>query len=441
LRSYQRRGVNWLAAVKAAELGAILADDMGLGKTLQALSVVAKKTLVVCPRSVVHNWINEAQRFRPALKCAIYHGQGRILDDAQDLTVTTYALLRLDNAELTKVDWDAIILDEAQAIKNPDSQAAAAAYALRSRFRLALTGTPIENRLEELWSLMHFANPGVLGSLASFELRFSNPIAGGDALAAQRLRRLIRPFLMRRHKRDVLTELPPRTDDILWVELDEREREIYDTLLWDARNVALRRLRADNNVFAALEALLRLRQAACHVGLLPHRSETASSKVDRLVDAVQQTVEEGHRAIVFSQWTTLLTKVEPELTRRQIEFTRLDGNTRDRQGVVNAFQSESGAPVLLASLQAGGTGLNLTGADHVFLTDPWWNPAVEDQAASRAHRMGQQRPVFVHRMVAKDTVEERIIALQDRKRNLGNLVDGADPTAGLSRDELLELLD
>ena len=441
LRSYQRNGINWLAAVKAAGLGAILADDMGLGKTLQALSVVTQRTLVVCPRSVVHNWVKEAQRFRPALKCAVYHGQGRMLDVTQDLTITTYALLRLDNEALSEVEWDTIILDEAQAIKNPDSQAAAAAFALQGRFRLILTGTPIENRLEELWSLMRFANPGLLGSLASFKVRFSNPIASGDVRPAQRLRRLIRPFLMRRHKGDVLTELPPRTDDILWVELDEAERAIYDSLLWDARNVALKRLRADNNVFAALEALLRLRQAACHVGLLPNRDESGSSKLERLLESVQEAVEEGHRAIVFSQWTTLLSKIEPGLTERGIDFSRLDGSTRDRKSVVEDFQSEAGAPVLLASLQAGGTGLNLTSADHVFLTDPWWNPAVEDQAASRAHRMGQTRPVFVHRMVAKDTVEERIIALQERKRSLGNLVDGADPTAALGREELIELLE
>jgi hypothetical protein len=441
LRSYQKNGINWLAAVKAAGLGAILADDMGLGKTLQALCVVAKKTLVVCPRSVVHNWIAEAKRFRPSLRCGVYHGQGRTLDETQDLTVTTYALLRLDNEVLESVDWDAIILDEAQAIKNPDSQAASAAYSLRGSFRLVLTGTPIENRLEELWSLMHFANPGVLGTLTSFKARYCNPIASGDARPAARLRNLIRPFVMRRHKRDVLTELPPRTDDILWVELDEPERKVYDSLLWDARNVALKRVLRDNDVFAALEALLRLRQAACHLGLLPDRSETKSSKVERLVDEVEEVVHEGHRSIVFSQWTTLLSKIEPELVERQIEFCRLDGKTRDRQSVVDCFQGESGPPVLLASLQAGGTGLNLTAADHVFLTDPWWNPAVEDQAASRAHRMGQIRPVFVHRMVAIDTVEERIIALQERKRNLGNLVDGADPTAGIGRDDLIELLE
>jgi hypothetical protein len=441
LRNYQRHGVNWLSAVKSADLGAILADDMGLGKTLQALSVVCGKTLVVCPRSVMHNWINEAKHFRPALRTAVYHGPGRQLELDADLTVTTYALMRLDTEELNRVPWETIILDEAQAIKNPESQAAEAAHSLHGAFRLVLTGTPIENRLEELWSLMQFANPGLLGKLSSFKTRFSQPISGGDTAAAQRLRQLIRPFVMRRHKRDVLPELPPRTDDILWVDLDEAEREVYDSLLWNARSIALKGLASDNNLFAALEALLRLRQAACHLGLLPNHFADSSSKVDRLIETLDEVVQEGHRAIVFSQWTSLLSKIEPALVERQIEFTRLDGRTRDRQGIVETFQSEAGAPVLLASLQAGGTGLNLTGADHVFLTDPWWNPAVEDQAASRAHRIGQQRPVFVHRLVAKDTVEERIVALQQRKRELGTLLDGADPTTGLSRDELVQLIE
>jgi superfamily II DNA or RNA helicase len=439
LRDYQKTGVAWLSAVKSSELGAILADDMGLGKTLQALSVLGPRTLVVCPRSVVHNWLSEAKRFRPTLRCGAYHGQGRKIDETLNLTITTYALLRIDSDELSRVDWDTIILDEAQAIKNPDSQAASAAYALRARFRLVLTGTPIENRLEELWSLMHFANRGLLGTIASFKARFSNPIANGDTAATARLRRLIRPFILRRHKSDVLTELPSRTDDILWVELDEQEREIYEQLRSDAHNV-LQKLKTENNVIAALEALLRLRQASCHLGLLPNRNESGSAKLDRLIEAAEEAVDEGHRAIVFSQWTSLLSKIEPELRNRHIEFTRLDGSTRDRQSVVEAFQSDSGPPILLASLQAGGTGLNLTAADHVFLMDPWWNPAVEEQAASRAHRMGQSRPVFVHRMVAKDTVEERIIALQERKRSLGSIVDGADPTSGLTREDLVDLL-
>lgn len=440
LRPYQRHGVNWLHAVRTASLGAILADDMGLGKTLQALAVVHGRTLVVCPRSVMHNWVNEAKRFRPSLRSSIYHGPDRRLDPNAELTVTTYALLRLDLEQLKDVHFSSVILDEAQAIKNPTSLASEAARALRADFRLVLTGTPIENRLEELYSLMHFANPGLFGSLAHFKTRFGEPIGTGSTTAAQRLRRLIAPFVMRRHKRDVLVDLPPRTDSIVWVELDETERHVYERLLNQARSVARSSSVGEAGYFAALEALLRLRQTACHLGLLPDRSDESSSKAEALVEMLEEIIDEGHRALVFSQWTSLLSKLEPALQARDISYARLDGQTRDRQGVVDEFQSDTGPPVLLASLQAGGTGLNLTGADHVFLTDPWWNPAVEDQAASRAHRMGQTRPVFVHRLVAKGTVEEKILALQQRKRDLGTLIDGADPTTGLSRDELLELI-
>lgn len=441
LRSYQAHGVNWLHAVKSTSLGAILADDMGLGKTLQALAVIQRPTLVVCPRSVMHNWVNEAKRFRPSLRTSVYHGPNRQWDPSAELTVTTYALLRLDNEQLKNVHFCSVILDEAQAIKNPSSQVAEAACALSADFRLVLTGTPIENRLEELYSLMHFANPGLFGTLAQFKSRFADPVAAGSVAAAQRLRKLIAPFVMRRHKSDVLVELPPRTDSILWVELDDTERRVYDDLLNRARAIAHEATVGDAGYFAALEALLRLRQTACHLGLLPERNDESSSKAEALVAMLEEIIDEGHRALVFSQWTSLLSKLEPLLHARGIEFARLDGKTRDRQSVVDRFQLDDGPPVLLASLQAGGTGLNLTGADHVFLTDPWWNPAVEDQAASRAHRMGQVRPVFVHRLVAKDTVEEGIVALQQRKRELGSLVDGADPTTGLTRDELLQLIE
>jgi len=440
LRPYQHHGVNWLHAVKSASLGAILADDMGLGKTLQALGIVKGRTLVVCPRSVMHNWVSEAKRFRPTLRTSIYHGPDRQLCPDAELTVTTYALLRLDIEPLKNVQWGTVILDEAQAIKNPASLAAEAAFSLNTDFRLVLTGTPIENRLEELYSLMHFANPGLLGALSQFKARFCEPISAGNSDAAQRLRRLIGPFMMRRHKRDVLQDLPPRTDSILWVQLDDHERQVYEQLTNQARTIARDTSTGQGYYLAALEALLRLRQSACHLGLLPNRVDENSSKIESLVAMLEEVIDEGHRALVFSQWTSLLSKIEPLLRERGIEYSRLDGKTRDRQAVVEAFQSDSGAPVLLASLQAGGTGLNLTGADYVFLTDPWWNPAVEDQAASRAHRMGQTRPVFVHRLVAKDTVEERILALQQRKRQLGTLVDGADPAASLSHDELLELI-
>jgi superfamily II DNA or RNA helicase len=391
LRPYQRRGVDWLCFLRQAGLGAILADDMGLGKTLQTLCSVRGRTLVVCPKSVVFNWADEIRRFIPELTASIYHGPRRKLDPAADITLTTYAILRLDAEVLAAQEWDTVVLDEAQAIKNPDSQVARAAYSLSGGFRVALSGTPVENRLEELWSLCHFTNPGLLGGRSDFRDRYEGPIGGGDASASSRLRARLRPIVLRRLKREVVPELPPRTDVTLYCELDEAERNIYE--------------------------------------------------VERLLEALEEAVADDHKALVFSQWTSLLDLVEPHLVAAEIPFLRLDGSTRDRAGVVGEFQSSEGPPVMLVSLKAGGTGLNLTRADHVFLLDPWWNPKVEDQAADRAHRIGQDRPVMVYRMVAKDTVEEAILGLQERKRAIADQALGeADQGSSLTREDLLNLL-
>jgi SNF2 family DNA or RNA helicase len=455
LRDYQQRGVDWLAFLRGAGLGAVLADDMGLGKTLQTISAIAdgsSRTLVVCPKSVVYNWEAEIARFRPGLSVAIYHGPKRTLDRSAAVTLTTYAVLRLDADKLAAEGWDAVVLDEAQAIKNESSQTTRAAFGLRAPFRIALSGTPVENRLEELWSVMNFANPGLLGGRSSFQDRYVGPITSGDAGAGERLRAKIRPVVLRRLKRDVLPELPPRTDAVLQVELEERERVVYDTVRAAARKEVVRMTGAPSggaDVLAVLEALLRLRQAACHPALVPGQEEgdgqgpwETSSKLERLMGALEEAVLDVHKALVFSQWTSLLDLVEPLLRAASIRFTRLDGSTRDRGAVVEAFQAEGGPPVLLASLKAGGTGLNLTAADHVFLLDPWWNPAAEDQAADRAHRIGQDRPVIVYRMVAKDTVEERILALQEKKRSLADVALGAaDQASGITREELLALVD
>jgi len=290
--------------------------------------------------------------------------------------------------------------------------------------------------------VMHFANPGLLGGRSDFQERYTDPIANGDPSAGARLRAKIRPFVLRRMKRDVLPELPPRTDMILHVELDEDERNVYDAVRVATKKDVAEKLAHGGGVLAALEALLRLRQAACHRKLVPGQEGESSSKIERLLEALEELVSEGHKALVFSQWTSLLNLVEPHLKNAEIAFTRLDGSTRDRAAVVNTFQAEDGPPVMLVSLKAGGTGLNLTAADHVFLLDPWWNPAVEDQAADRAHRIGQDRPVMVYRMVAKDTVEERIFALQERKRALANVALGdADHAGGITKDELLALLE
>ena len=440
LRPYQRVGVSWLSFLRDAELGAILADDMGLGKTLQTIAVLRGRGLVVCPKSVVHNWEKELRRFRPSLRVATYHGPKRALDPAADVTLTTYAVLRLDIGILTAVVWDTVVLDEAQTVKNPDSQAAQAAYDLRAKFRVALSGTPIENRLDELWSLFHFTNRGLLGGRRHFIDAYGGMTAG-DPGAAARLQRRILPFLLRRRKREVAPELPPRTEAVLSVELEDEERTLYDAVKAATRKDVLAALDAGGSALMALEALLRLRQAACHPALLPGQRADTSSKVERLVEALAEASAGGHKSLVFSQWTSFLDLVEPHLLAHGIRFTRLDGSTVDRGAVVDEFQSEGGPAVLLLSLKAGGTGLNLTAADHVFLLDPWWNPAVEDQAADRAHRIGQDKPVMVYRLVARGTVEEGIVALQERKRALAEAaLAGSGRGAGLTRDDLLELL-
>jgi superfamily II DNA or RNA helicase len=442
LRPYQQQGVDWLAFLRDAELGAVLADDMGLGKTLQTICVLRGRVVVVCPKSVVYNWVDEINRFRPGLRTAIYQGPKRQIDRSADVTLMTYAVLRLDAELLAQESWDVVVLDEGQAIKNLGSQTARAAFELRGTFRVLLSGTPVENRLEELWSAMHFANPGLLGGVSDFQERYASPIASGNPEAGARLRAKIRPFVLRRTKRDVLPELPSRTDAVLHVELDETERSVYDAVRVATRKSVAEKIAEGGGVLAALEALLRLRQAACHTGLVPGQHAATSSKVERLIEALEDAVAEGHKALVFSQWTSLLDLVEPHLHAAGIRFARLDGSTRDRAAVVREFQDEAGPPVLIVSLKAGGTGINLTAADHVFLLDPWWNPAVEEQAADRAHRFGQERPVMVYRMVTKDTVEERILGLQERKRRIAEVALGeATQAEGITRDELLALLD
>ena len=440
LRQYQQVGLNWLNFIADAQMGGVLADDMGLGKTIQALCMVRGRTLVVAPRSVLRNWENEAARFRPGLRVSIYHGPDRKLDKEANLIITTYALLRGDQEKLTTQKWDMVILDEAQAIKNPQSQVAQAAFKIDADFRLTLTGTPVENRLDELWSQLHFVNPGLLGGRKDFDERYAQPISRGDSGTAAHLRNRIRPFILRRLKSEVAPELPPRTEQVLRCQLSPSERNVYNTVRAATQAKMVEHM-GKGSVMAALEALLRLRQASCHSGLVPGQEAQGSSKIDLLIDTLVSIISEDHKSLVFSQWTGLLDKIEPHLAEQGIDYVRLDGQTRDRQGVVDTFQGEDGPPVMLISLKAGGTGLNLTAADHVFLMDPWWNPAVEDQAADRTHRIGQDKPVLVYRMVAEDTVEERILTLQARKRALAEAALGAaDQAASITREDLLALL-
>ncbi|MEC7241655.1 MAG: DEAD/DEAH box helicase [Myxococcota bacterium] len=441
LRSYQRTGLNWMTFLSKARLGGILADDMGLGKTLQTLCLlnnIKGRHLVVAPTSVLHNWKSESSKFFPSSRVCLYHGPQRKLDKSADLVLTSYALMRLDPV-ICKTSWKTVILDESQAIKNPESQTAQAAFELKAQHRFALTGTPVENRLEELWSQFHFVMPGYLGGKKHFIESYSKPIESGEATAAETLRRRIKPFILRRLKGEVAPELPPLTQLVMRCSMPDEQRDIYKVVHQAARTA----LQSDTELrtLQVLEHLLRLRQAACDPRLLPGNHPPVSGKTELLLQKLAMVVEKGHKALVFSQWTGFLDIISQEMQKAEIDHLRLDGMTKDRQSVVAEFQSEQGPPVFLISLKAGGTGLNLTAADYVFIVDPWWNPAVEAQATDRAHRIGQTKPVIAVRLISEDSVEERIIALQNAKRELAEAaIGGAEAFAGkLTREELLAM--
>jgi len=311
---------------------------------------------------------------------------------------------------------------------------------LRGAFKINLSGTPVENSLEDLWSQFHFLNPGLLGSRASFSESVERAVQAGDVVMAIRLKKKVAPFILRRMKRDVAKELPPKTEVVLECELSHEERVVYDSILAACQRDVVDKLADGGDVFSILELLLRLRQSCCHLSLIPGQTAQTSSKLELLLESLSASIEQGHRALVFSQWTSLLDLVEPKLADAGISFSRIDGGTSDRETVVREFQAEGGPSVLLLSLKAGGVGLNLTAADHVYILDPWWNPAVEDQAADRAYRIGQENPVLVHRLVARETVEERVLELQERKRGLLQAAVGEGAGLALSREEILELV-
>lgn len=444
LRCYQKKGVDWLQFLKSAGLGALLADDMGLGKTLQSIACIEGRTLVVCPTSVLQSWLDQIEQFRPGLKAGMYHGPTRVMPDA-GVVLTSYGILRLDQEKLAAIDWDTVILDETQVIKNPDSQIARAAHRLRGAFKIALSGTPIENRLDDLWSQFQFLNPGLLWSRAEFVERFGDALRTGNPRKLEKLRARIRPFLLRRKKTEVAPELPARTEVVLHCDLGEEEQALYKSILAASKKEVLEKLEAGGSVMAALEMLLRLRQASCHPSLVPGSGlgpDFGSAKLDLLMDSLGESLDLGHRALIFSQWTSLLDLVETRLGARGVRFSRLDGATKNRAELVAQYQRDDGPPVMLLSLKAGGVGITLTAADHIYILDPWWNPAAEDQAADRAHRIGQENPVFIHRLVARNTVEDRILLLQKKKKALAEgVVGGVDAQATeLGRDELLEML-
>jgi superfamily II DNA or RNA helicase len=453
LRPYQRAGLGWLEFLRTTNLGGVLADDMGLGKTVQTLALLEtlrvdgnpRPSLVVAPRSLLFNWAAEARKFAPQLRVLEHHGterEGNVFEDA-DLVLTTYATMRLDVARLAETDFEYVILDEAQAIKNASSQVAKASRLLRGRHRLALSGTPIENHLGELWSLFEFLNPGLLGSVRSFQRTFAGkntPPERREALA-----RALRPLILRRTKQQVAPELPERTEQTLYCELEGKQKQQYDELRDHYRDLLLGRVAKGGNLdksrMQILEALLRLRQAACHPALINPESDAESAKSELLLSELRDVVESDQRALVFSQFTSFLDIVRRSLDAERIPYLYLDGRTRDRQAMVDSFQREDGPPLFLISLKAGGLGLNLTRADYIFLLDPWWNPAVEAQAIDRAHRIGRTNPVVAYRLIARDTVEEKILDLQARKRELAESIISEDNSV-LRRLEVedLELL-
>lgn len=445
LRDYQRGGLGWLNFLDDFGFGGCLADDMGLGKTVQVLALLeagrarrnggqrAAPSLVVAPRSLIHNWIDEAKRFAPELRVLDYTGLGRAEQRSQfgehELIVTTYGTLRRDVGHLKDVEFDYCIVDEAQAIKNADSQAAKACRLLQARRRLAMTGTPVENHLGELWSIFEFLNPGMLGR-SSLIKQLSSDAALPNSGALEALAKGLRPFLLRRTKEQVLKELPEKTEQTLFCELEKKQRKLYDELLQHYRDSLGKKIETEGlkkSKIHVLEALLRLRQAACHPGLLDRkRKNEPSAKLVTLLEQLAGVLDGGHKALVFSQFTSLLAIVREQLDRQGVAYEYLDGKTRDRKARVERFQNDPACPLFLISLKAGGLGLNLTAADYVFILDPWWNPAAEAQAVDRAHRMGQSRRVFAYRLIAQDTIEEKILKLQADKRLLAEAIVSAD---------------
>jgi len=455
LRDYQLDGYKWLRRLAEWGVGGVLADDMGLGKTLQTLAVLLDRrtlgpALVIAPTSVGFNWVREAERFTPDLKIHLYRETDRaeFLGDVGpgDLVICSYGLALRDAEALAKVSWGTLVMDEAQAVKNSRSKTAQAIASFDAQWSVALTGTPVENHLGELWSLFHLVSPGVLGGWDQFRNRFATPIEKhSDDNARRSLANRMQPFVLRRSKSQVLKELPPRTEMNLYVDLSPEERQQYELVrrsaLGEIDQIAALPSVQDQR-FKLLALLTRLRQFSCHPGIVNKQWTGSSAKLDQLCETIEELRQEGHRALIFSQFTQHLALIRAALDRLGVSYQYLDGATapQARQQRVDAFQSGEG-DCFLISLKAGGTGLNLTGADYVIHMDPWWNPAVEDQATDRAHRMGQDRPVMVYRIIARGTIEEEILSLHDSKRDLvAGVLEGTSAAGSLSTKELIAML-
>ncbi|HSC85992.1 MAG TPA: SNF2-related protein, partial [Polyangiaceae bacterium] len=459
LRPYQEQGLSWLRFLHEIGSGGVLADDMGLGKTIQTIAMLLSlhsadspvRALIVAPTSVVTNWHREIERFAPTLTVALWHGAGRKgqKDELKDANViiTSYALLRRDITLLQSLDLEYAILDEAQAIKNPISATAQAAKELTARHRLALTGTPIENRLSEIWSIFDFVSPGLLGPLQKFEERYARPIDQGDSKQAARLRAVIHPFILRRTKLEVAKDLPEKLEFDQLIDMAPEQKAIYLQVLREVRAQVMgevERVGVAKSQLHILAGLTKLRQAACDprlLGLPKELGNEDSAKLMALRELVDEVETGGHKVLIFSQFVSMLKLMAAALDEDKIKYEYLDGSTIDRAMRIDRFQDDPTIPVFLISLKAGGSGLNLTAADTVIHFDPWWNPAVEDQATDRAHRIGQKKVVSVYRLVAAGTIEEKILQLKQKKKDLVAAVLGEDAGGGkkLTKADLDEL--
>ncbi len=461
LRPYQRDGFRWLDFLWTHGLGGVLADDMGLGKTVQTLAAICRAkdqgrlgnpALVVAPTSVVGNWLAEVTRFAPSLRVVVIDRSSAksavsLAEQAvgADLVVTSYTLFRIDAAAYRALPWSALILDEAQSVKNHQSRGHRCARDLDADVKFVITGTPLENNLMEFWALLTLAAPGLFSNADTFTQVYRRPIERGDAELLDRMRRRVRPLMLRRTKAQVAPELPPKQEQVLAVDLSPRHRKIYQTHLQRERAKVLKLLDedADQHRIAILKSLTLLRRLALDPSLIDDDyADVDSTKLDLLVEQLRELAAEGHRALVFSQFTSYLALVRKRLEAAGIEYSYLDGSSRNRGALVADFKSGA-APVFLISLKAGGFGLNLTEADYCFVLDPWWNPAAESQAVDRTHRIGQTRTVMVYRLVATGTIEEKVVELQERKRELfARVIDGGDVFgAALTADDIRGLLD
>lgn len=449
LRDYQLEGFRWIVRLAEWGMGACLADDMGLGKTVQSIALLLHKaekgpSLIITPSSVLLNWRTEINKFAPAINILVLNStnnRATMIEQATayDVVLTTYGLLVSEKKQLIEKDWNVIILDEAHTIKNHNTKTSKSAMRLNAGFRVILTGTPIQNHLGEIWNLFQFINPGLLGSLEHFIKEFIHPIQNGDKTMQKYLKKLISPFMLRRTKIEVLGELPPKTEIIKEIELSEAEMAFYEVIRRDTES---KLANGTITIWQTLSEITRLRQAACNTQLVNKNVKLQSAKEEVFLDIVDELLTGNHRALVFSQFTSHLALIQQALNKRGIEYLYLDGSiqTSERERLVKRFQAGT-QPLFLISLKAGGVGLNLTAADYVIHLDPWWNPAIEDQASDRAYRIGQQHPVTVYKLIAKHTIEEKIIQLHTTKKDMANsLLEGSNMAHKLTREELLELL-